>query len=231
MSSAEELTRIEEKVRSLCEPFLETGRPYLLSRLGADLGPDLRTLKILSGRSLAEFVQGRFADRYSIVLGGQHQNVQALVRANAKQPEMTQPSLTVHAMLSEEAKGQRYHYKFWAAFSVPLKTPKRYLNLLDFNFEDTQPTTGDYAEINSSYIAPEQIENRDEWIKKRIEAWLAEHKFAPERFYAKSASPSLRARPGEMSVLEAMINALDRRQLASLSLPLDVVAELLRKRM
>lgn len=231
-SMAEELAEIEKKIRGLCDTFLEreNGRPYLLSRLGADLGEDARRLKLLSGRSLARFIAERLSEDYSIVLGGQHHNVQALVRANGSESSPSQVVVGDHSQPETQIeKGPRYHYRFWAAFSVPLKSEKRFVSLRDFYFTDSEPSVGEYTEIEEKYIAPEQLENRDEWIRQSVESWIAEHNLPRERFLARADGPTPGRSTGH-SLLEAVIQALDKRQLNSVALPLDVVAELLRKR-
>lgn len=232
MTDADELARIELKIRSLCEAFLDTGRPYLLSKLGLDLGEDLPRLKALSGGSLANFLARRFADQYAIVLGGKFHNVQAAVRVGQ---ENTLAISFEKGEVQEDGDkhGPRYNYRFWAAFSVPIKEGKRFLDLRDFTFRDTSDApVGDYREIDGSLIPAEDLPNRDAQIRANIESWLTSNEFAPDRFYAQERSRETRSlnTAGGANLLEAVLGALDQRQLARTTLPLDVVADLLRKR-
>lgn len=53
VGSKTEVEIIEEKIRSLADAYLAGGRPYLLSKLGKDLGDDLRVLKAAVDKPLA----------------------------------------------------------------------------------------------------------------------------------------------------------------------------------
>jgi len=223
-----ELTQLDAKIRSLAEAYLATGRPYLLSRLGKDLGDDLKRVKIGYGRSLGEYVSERLADEYSVILMGEHRNIQALVPVSRPFPGIAPEKSTT----ADERRSPRYNYRFWAAFSVPLAEGSRWLNVDDFTFKDIkEKPEGNDLEIPSSLVAPEEAENRDALIKSNIATWLESNGLTQDRFIAKAAfdnknTPAV----GGKSLLDAVVQALDRRQLASTTLSLDVVAELLRRR-
>lgn len=225
----DELARLDSKIRSLAQAYLADGRPYLLSRLGKDLGDDLRLVKIEYGRSLGEYVSERLSDEYSVILMGQHKNIQALVSASE--------SLYATALEKVEAtdgkRGPRYNYRFWAAFSVPRTEDPRWLDLDDFTFKDSKvKPEGDFLEIPSAFVAPAEADNRDALIKGNIAKWLDSVGLPEERFIAKAPAADSRsaAGVGGRTLLEAVVQALDRKQLASTTLSLDVVAELLRRR-
>jgi hypothetical protein len=224
-----ELQRIETKIIELAEAYLISGRPYLLSKLGIDLGEDLRKLKSLTSESLAQFISNRLANRFSVALTGQHNNIQALVRA----VEANIAPETIESLVRTHREGPRYNYRFWAAFSVPLQRKYRFLNMNDLTFHDgdSRPDGGDYIEVEAEFIAPEVADERDKLISSNIQSWLAKRELPANRFYAKSRG-EIEGSQGSAgrSLLELMVEALDRRQLSNVNLPLDVVAELMKKR-
>ncbi|MER9755408.1 hypothetical protein NKJ46_18460 [Mesorhizobium sp. M0166] len=227
-TSDEELERLDTKIRSLAQAFLAAGRPYLLSRLGKDLGDDLKLVKFGYGRTLGDYVAERLAAEYSVILMGQHKNVQAIVPNNGSALGIGQ-SVTPEGM-----RGPRYNYRFWAAFSVPLIEGSRWLNLDDFTFKDVrEKPDGNYIEIKSDLVAHEDAEDRDALIKSNISKWLDSEGLSQERFIAKPqvGDGKESAIPIGRTLLEAVIQALDRKQLSATTLSLDVVADLLRRRL
>ena len=230
-AAGDELARIEAKIKSLVDAYLVSGRPYLLSKLGKDLGDDLHSLKHLTEKPLAQFLIDRFSTDYSIVLTGTHNTVQALVRSSDGAASLVD-SIVEQAQSHQSV--PRYNYRFWAAFSVPLVGGRRFLNLRDFIFQDLdhEPPSGDFVEVESEFVVQENVVDRDARIRECIQRWLAQKGFSAEQFIAKprQATERISHVAGGRSILEAVIEALDRRQLANTSLPLDVVADLLRRR-
>jgi hypothetical protein len=223
-------TRIEKSI----EAALENSSFYYLSRLGLDLGNDLQTLKLLTKRSLGDFIRERYSEKYSIVVvGGPYKTTQAVIRNASQGAE--QPSIfnVENQGTSDAKRSPRYHYRFWAAFSVPYQSGRRFLNLRDCTFENvpdgSQPPDG-YVEIPQELIAPTEIADRDKLILENIQKWLDRNQFDKSDFYAVRAQKHVIAPATGLTVLEAMIAALDTRQLASTSLTLDVVSALMRKR-
>ncbi|UCI08683.1 hypothetical protein [Mesorhizobium sp. B1-1-8] len=221
--SNDELERIDSKIRSLAQAFLAGGRPYLLSQLGKDLGDDLKLIKF--ERSLGEYLTKRLSDEYAVILMGQHKNIQALVPNDGK-------AVGIETVPNAE-RGPRYNYRFWAAFSVPLEDGRRWFNLEDFTFKDVAQKPDDtYVEIPADLIAPAEAQERDTLIKANISKWLELQGLSRDRFIAVN-KPSDGKEPSAAAgrtLLEAVIQALDRKQLSSTNLSLDVVADLLRKR-
>ena len=90
----------------------------------------------------------------------------------------------------------------------------------------------DFIEVEHDYIAPEDCEDRDEVIKDNISRWLKKNDISVERVVqrrsAKNAGGLLPH--SSKSLLEAIVETLDAKQLASTHMSLDVVAVLLRKR-
>lgn len=223
------LSQIETKAKSLARSVTSKKPLYLLSQLGKDLGGDLRDLKLLQDQTLAEFVAERLSDEFKLVQTGAHGNVQALIRLVELDGQLV-PIPEVSS--AGEQKHPRYHYRFWAAFSVPLETGDRYLNLDDFSFSaEPVPADGNYLQIAREFVASPEASDRDSLIRENISRWLQINGLAAERFLARaSASSALKPRDRKSSLLELVIEALDPEQLASTTLSLDVVAGLLRKR-
>lgn len=233
--NVDSLNDIADKIEKLSEAALSTKPFYRLSDLGKDLGSDIQTLKLLTNKPLSNFVRERLSHKFSIVLsGGQFKTVQALVRNTPLETAQMTPVVLSSKPVDVDTKqhSPRYNYRFWAAFSVPYRDGRRFMNPKDFTFddvaEDDQPPQG-YVEIPPELIAPATVKDRDKLISENIQKWLEMNQLDKSDFYAVRAPKDVLATTGS-SVLEVMISALDARQLANNTLTLDVVAALLRKR-
>lgn len=226
----DDLDRIQTRIKDLIEANLAEGTPYLLSKLGQDLGDDLKDLKTKANSSLTEFIQSRFKSEYTIVKTGIHSNIQAVVRT----PLVGDAVVGVEKLVARlERNTPRYNYRFWAAFSVPLiPDHTRYLNLKSFAFVDLKerPAEPQLIVVEADLIAPDGISDRDAAISKNIDEWLSRHGLEREAFLARHTPPSATVLDGERTLLELLIASLDERQLRNNSLSLDVIVELLRKR-
>jgi hypothetical protein len=240
-ANADDLSRIEAKIIALAESALKSGRPYLISELGLALGNDLRILKDVSGLRLVEFIRDRLTSRFQLVRLGEHANVYALTLANGTSATPTPAALgqvdaAVDNASTFENGEKRYHYRFWAAFSVPLTSEVRHLNRRTLTFNDTSntvPLPEGALLIRADLIPPGDLENRDKAINRNISTWLTENNLLANEFWA---SPKTLPRvttvtnaPAGVSVLEHMLECLDWRQLQNTTLTLDVVRALLRK--
>lgn len=231
--TGQEIQRISDRIVKLCETALAQGRPYLLSQLGLDLGKDVQTLKILTGKKLREFIRDyeplRKCYRVAPVEG--RQNAFAIVRNEGEASnEGETPAVQAQPVEIEPHPEPKYHYRFWAAFAVPSDGKRRFFdpNQLVFkNLSEGVDLPINWIPIEDEFVAPAEIEHRDEIIKENIDKWLTRHKVDKSRFLH-------HARPVEMSaqssLLLSVIEALDRKQLQSTSLTLDVVAALLGKK-
>lgn len=219
-----EIQRIKERIISFAELALSKAPSYLMSRLGTELGDDLRSLRLASGQKLTEFIRENLADKYRVVPVEGLPNITALVRADT-QEEYTE------RVENSPRNAPRFHYRFWAAFSVPAKSTPRYLDPTDFVFKDLalgeDPPIG-WLEVEKEFIAAPSIPNRDAEIKENIERWLKKFQLEKASFLQGSIKPS--PRESGKSLLLAVLESLDRRQLQSTTLSLDVVASLLSKR-
>jgi len=224
---SDELSRIEKKVEGLADAEIATTcQPYLLSKLGKDLGADLKIIK-QEAKSLADFIKSRFPDKYEIIITGDYKNIQSIILKNARDV-----AYKATEEKEEEKKTERFNYRFWAAFSVPLEGDSRFLNIENFTFEDTQSSPSSSHElIEPEYIAPTDIKERDKAIAQNIHRWIEQRGFKTEQFLARPHfGRSASASGGQArTLLHAVIETLDKKQLSSVSLPLDVVATLLNK--
>ena len=224
-NAEQELDRITNRIIQLCDDALAQGRPYLVSRLGLDLGRDVQNLKILTDKKLVEFIRSHevLKKRYTVVPVEGRQNVLVVVRAKDETP-------AIEAHEVEPRSEPRYHYRFWAAFAVPSNGQSRFIDPTRFifkTFSEKDVVPSHWIPIEEDLIAPEKCENRDDVIKGNINAWLTKHNIDKSRFLHN-------ARPVQMaqkSLLLSVIEALDRRQLQSTSMTLDVIATLLGKKL
>ena len=222
----ETLERIAQRIIQLCDDPLRHGRPYLVSRLGLDLGKDVHDLRRLTDKRLVEFIQSYepLKARYNVVPVGDRKNVFAIVPAIE-----TAPLMEAGVVSFEPSAEPRYHYRFWAAFAVPSDGRRRFFNLTQLifkGFSETEDVPSEWIPIEDEFIAPAKAENRDELITRNIASWLKEHGVEKTRVLH-------RARPVQLpqkSLLLSVIEALDKRQLQSTSMTLDVVATLLEKK-
>lgn len=223
-----ELERIAEKIVNLAKARKGERQPYLVSALGIDLGDDLRILKLATNKGLNEFIQSRLGDRVTLVRLGAHKNVTAIIDGLLEGADLADAA----AAVAEPQR--RFHYRFWAAFSVPMQGEVRVLDPDKFTFEDVAQADvpADALTIDPQSIAPPDADKRDVLIKQNIQAWLESHDLSEDRFTAAKRLSSLplavtKTELGD-NLLEAMMSALDKRQLQSTTLSLDVVQTLLR---
>ncbi len=221
----QEVARIADTIVALTDARQGERQPYLVSALGIDLGEDLKTLKRLTGKGLNEFIQSQLAGRLTLVRFGTHRNVTAIL------PGAVEPG-EVPALETVTQPKKRFHYRFWAAFSVPLTAEVRVLDPDTLTFGDVAHAAVPEGALTISpdAIAPVDAPDRDAVIKANIRVWLERHDLPEDRFLAQRRLPwttTPSARIGT-SLLDAIITTLDRKQLQSTSLSLDVVATLLR---
>jgi len=225
-----EIKRISDRIVELCDASLLHGRPYLLSRLGLDLGKDVQRLKLLSGRSLADFIRNSPAlnAAYALVPVIGSKNVLAVVKKDAGNGT-AQTGNNAVAVAPPQPVEARYNYRFWAAFAIPSIGTPRYLDSLHLvfkNIPEGEELPSGWLLIDDEYIAPKDAENRDELIKKNIDRWLKKNGMEPARFL-QGARPALFA---QRTLLAALLDALDQRQLQNTVLSLDVIATLASKK-
>lgn len=222
-----ELEQLILRVNQAWDRRPEPDRPYLVSALGLALSNDLKTIKKLTGLNLTAFLRQYLADRMQLVKSGDHRNVYSLVTPGTAPEEVEQ--LPVGE--------RRFNRRFWAAFAVPAQSGRRLIDATEFTFEDDDGSLAQVCEgklvLDTTLIPPETIPNRDETIKIQIKNWLSEKGLNEERFLAKHhpnrdlVPPGI---PGSLSVFDLLVSALNKRQLETIHLPLDVVISLQKRR-
>lgn len=221
--TAQELERIAKRIESLIEAGKEQHPKYLVSALGIALGDDLRTLKQLTNRGLNDFIESHLSHRFRLERMGVHGNITAVVDngVNSATPQKLRP---------DRGQSPRFHPWFWAAFSVPPKGDVRILNQDTYSFEDvpTEEAHEGQLTIGSDLIVPADEDRRDEKIKANIASWLARNGLPADEFQAAKRAHSHTLNRQTGSLLDTIIATLDRRQLQTTTLTLDVVATLLR---
>ncbi|RWR04021.1 hypothetical protein [Paenirhodobacter populi] len=222
---SEQNTRHEviEQIVQAAEKHFVSGQPYLLSKLGADLGEAVRVIKGSNERTLANFIRVNLADNFEVILTGKHGNVQAVIPKGAD---------FQYSSESPTVANPRFHSRFWAAFAVPSSEKKRWFSIDNMTFVDSEESPGEgFIEIESCFIAQETQSDRDDFIKESIKSWLSKHKIDQDKVIAsgKRPHPSQTANSGR-SLLEYIIDSLDARQLSNTKMSLDVIATLLGKR-
>lgn len=232
MESGSSLKALIDKVEALCEAGLNAAKPYLVSSLGLELGDDLQQLKSLTKMNLAEFIRTHLGEKYEIARLGEHNNVLAVVEKGSEPPTLVRHDGD-HPIDSQGR--PKFHYRLWAAFSVPPTHPYRVLNLVDLTFNDVSEKPADLEE--DQYIIPldkvpsAEAPRRDDVIYENLNGWLKGQQLVPSRFYARNDRPSKQKilKQGGLqrgSLLEALLQCLDRKQLQNTSLTLDVVEAL-----
>ena len=204
----EELERIAEKVIELTRAHDDKSGPYLVSKLGIDLGDDLQKIKTITSKGLREFIKSYLSGRATLVETGIYRNIYAITLGSAE-------SATIDTLYFSGEQKKRFHFRFWGAFSVPLEKDIRVINMEDFRFEDVMnseiPEGG--VTIDREFIAPAKAENRDVLIKDNISRWLASKSLSEEQFLTHGrhlrsvVAPPVRAGG---SPLVAVIAATDR---------------------
>ncbi|MBB1249204.1 hypothetical protein [Rhizobium sp. G21] len=173
---------------------------------------------------MADFIKENLSEKYDIIQTGEYNNIQSIVK------KTTGASKFSRSDADDADKPERFNYRFWAAFSVPLSKGSRFLNMEDFTFEDsdTRPST-QHEIIDPEFIAEANIPGRDKVILENIRQWIEDRQFNREKFLARQQTVRSPAAVHGRTLLHAVVDALDKRQLSSTSLPLDVVVALLSK--
>ena len=235
-SSDPEIVRIRDRVEALIKKGLEDHQAYLLSSLGLSLGSDLNLLKHRTGQRLIDFINQHFRDTLEIVQHGEHSNIYAVRQLGLVAHTEGAPS---HRPLmskteSSNTRSPRFNHRFWAAFAKPLTMNCRAFDLSKMSFTDfpsEEQIPENFVLIPPNLIPNTEMTNRDEAIKRNIDAWLQSHSLDREQFLAKTLHKTSAKNPPMLrfSLLDHVIDCLDHAQLKSTSLTLDVVKSLLQK--
>ena len=214
-----ELEAIERQIEALIDDRISEGKPAFISAIGIALKGDLARLKVLSGLSLSDYLRQNLGDRYDLV--------QAKPNTYALWPK-GQPfiPLTHSKVSSAVTRGPDYLTWFWSAFATPIDDgEERYYDPRTHSIV-TESVNDDVIAISADLMRKADEPFNARLIHDRIEQWLASHKLNKKDFEDRSAPL---ARPNQTrTVLDAMVDCLDKRQLQGISISMDVVATLSR---
>ena len=224
-----ELANIKERAIEIISQLHNQNRTCLLSGLGSALGADRKRIKELTGGNVLDFTKNFLGEEFDIVLIGPHGNVHALV------PKGTSEDTTSPSLPQSNSGSPRYHYRFWAAFSVLPVKGRRYFDTINFLFRDEEAEdfipTPSQIYVANELVPPSDAADRDKKIADNIKTWLADNKQDEAKYLAKSnqhLKPSIRT--ASRSVLEILLDALDAKQLQSTTMTLDAVATLAKRK-
>jgi hypothetical protein len=213
-----ELARIKERLDELVETrFLQGKNIYYLSALGNDLGSDKSAIQEKFGLTLLEFIQKH--TKYQTNRFGAHNNVYGII------PDGVDP----HDVIPERPR-RRFKKGFWAAFIYADGTEPttHYLNLSTLHFDTTEEAAraggGAILPIDAKYQVCWSDPQKQDLLHERIEQWLNDNNLTPDPFY------EVRFSSGSETLLENIISSLSAEQMQRVSLPLDVVAALFKRR-
>lgn len=215
-----EITRIKSRLTELIDEHFARGESIIyLSKLGTELEADRLILEKLTKKKLAQFLKDDLKD-YEVGVTGQHKNILYLAR-KGQSPAVVPP----HA--------PRYATRFWAAFTKPLATgeTQRFIDTKTFYFgpdKEALKQTGasDIRGIDARFISPESGVGGAADIANRITEWLSTEGLEKESFLSENIRTTTEVR----TLMAIIISALDAEQLSRVSLPLDVVNTLIKRR-
>lgn len=218
-ASTEEVDQIARHIDDLVRQNLSQDRDvYLLSKLGIDLGPDRKRIEEKFGLSVREFLK-QFTS-YNLAVFGAHQNIYGIVRTGVN-PSNVSPNF----------KTRRYNRQFWAAFISSDHPVNRYINVdtlaFDIDEERVKDGAGRVVAISPEYQVAWSNPNKNSIASKNITEWLRANQLEPERFYFSGSETTA---TGSHTVLDKLLSSLSDDQLRRVSLPLDVINSLRKRR-
>lgn len=222
-----ELETIKSKLAAYIDDELHRRQPVYLSALGVAMQEELSRVKALTGQTVGVLIEKEFSGRYQIARLGPHKNILALYKLG-QEPTSVDPTSVEK---SPGSKGVLFTRQLWLAFAVPITTPYRYIDLKTLSFSDAEQSVAPdgWILIDREYLREATDVHDPKLIAQNIVTWCAKNGVDPTLYLLKQKAPASDHIAGR-SVLEMMLSTLDRRQLQSVSLPLDVVDALLRSR-
>ncbi len=203
-----------------------------LARLGVALGREkISVIKVATGLGLSSFIANFMRDKFAQVAIGGRKSELVIVGVGDKNKFDARDNIQ-----RQEHRKPRFNRSLWLAFAVPASGGNRYFNLRQRTFFDgVRPEGDEWREIPVERLRTDENDYDILKIAENIEAWLAENSLTKADFSEPDASieaagSALTPTAQGLSVLDILLRSLDRRQLHSVSLPLDVVETLLRKR-
>ena len=231
---------LRQAIVDLCSANWEqTGKAYLLSRLGLDLSREGYDLKqALRGAKLLHFLTHDLSDVLRI-----EQNPDNPIEWGIF-PKAAKLTRDVPSYFHREAKKPaadavaeiQFHKAFWAAFVVPLQAGNaRFIQLapvIQFtDLADTAAVPPSSMQIEPEFILDDESligRERHDRVYKAVIDWCKKHELEPQRFAASEHTLGHRVgHPAKGTVLHLLLRLLGPRDLARISMPLDIVSRLL----
>lgn len=222
-----------EFVRQLVQDCWDSeGQPLLLSRIGQKaVAYGFNLNEILGGRKLAKFIEEELRD--VLVVEPTPQST-TLLQARPAGAEQGMDQLGA----STSNSGFKLNRVLWLAFSRPIaQGHERRLQVRPYlRFWDAVPPLTEVSgrlPIAREYLAPTaealQPRRRDDVIVENIRRWMRDNGLDISEFEDGRAGAVLSLHVSSHNPLMLLIAALDEGEQKRVSLPLDVIAKLLKK--
>lgn len=222
-----------DEIASTADAVIASGRLSYLADVGTRLGgrSKINEIKATTGLTLSEFVEAYMADRFRLVAMGGLKSALVMLPVG-------QENLLVETQMprirNRSPDQRRFTRNLWLAFATPCPSSERHFNPTTLQFVDGPAPTGD----NWIEIPKNRLRSPDDpydWrsIIENIRGWLEDNSFTESDFTeasvdAETARIAAGMERSVSSVLDLLLDALDHKQLQSVSMPLDVI-ETLRK--
>jgi hypothetical protein len=222
LSPSVDLSEFDKQIAAFADEKFAKGEPCFISALGIALGDQLRQMRAATGLGLGEYVREKLSDVYDLI--EVKPNTVALWPKGRPQTEAFQVAASRPSRASTTPT-RRFLPWFWQAFAVPNAGRSRFYDPVSHTVSEAPDEASKEAvEIPASFIRSDESPFNVKEIQGRIIEWLSENKLDANRF--REPAGAAIEREHAVSLLDALIAALDKKQLQSFSLPMDVIATL-----
>lgn len=217
-----------ELIRLTREHWAETRTALLLSSAGTRLSnAGFHPREKLPFTTLSEFVREEMSSELTLLQDPNNELVYGLVPAGVE-VEVEEEVATYFARPRRTTK-TRLPSALWAAFVKPIEPGLSRVVLLDprLRFVDTEDPPPDALTVPPELIAPDGSAPDHDSVIATAKAWATRNEVSLAEL---SARPRLASRDtrNTVSVMDALVSTLDSHELERISMPLDVVAHLMR---
>lgn len=223
----------KNQIIEICrDHWRRTGKACLISTLGQRLSADAKlSITLQTGMKLQQFVLSSMANDLRIE---RRPGIEDDIGLFPKGTELPLDLSTYFSVTTREGLVvPRYVPSVWAAFAVPIPPGKRRHfdshALRFYDLDETMPPPPGTFEISPDKVPPSDAGDRTTIVAENLRAWLKDRGLDESKFVAKVPTQVNAPTRAEGTVLYAFINALDEKDLGRMTLPLDIVAKLLRK--
>lgn len=232
----EALARFKAAVAKLVsDNFTRTGRGLLLARLGTALRyENVSVDAVLNGRKLASVLRESLTDVVTVVSSPAHPQLIGAFPVGKAPTDVSADSFDTSQILTRPALNvRRYDPRFWAAFTKPIaEGKKRVVSLDPIGFTDideaSEADSGGF-DLAASYICARNGITKADYeqaVIESLEQWLTENNV--EFHQVEQGASSRKQEIKDRNILEQMLRLLSEEQQRRISLPLDVIAKLIK---